>query len=212
MMEFNARSIADLAKNTRTNLINSLTGFKSANLVGTANSSGQTNLAVVNSVVHIGAHPPLNGIIFRPDSVPRHTLDNILETGSYTLNHIHQGIFRSAHQTAARYPRDVSEFDAVGLTPGFRQDFPAPLVQEAYVRIGMAYREHHRLAINDTLLLIGEVVWIQLPESVLKADGFLDLETAGTLAISGLDSYHSTSRLARMAYAKPDKPPAELKE
>ena len=39
-------------------LINSLSGFKSLNLIGTINNQGQTNLAIFNSVVHIGANPP----------------------------------------------------------------------------------------------------------------------------------------------------------
>lgn len=209
-MELNKASIAGLEKNVRTNLINSLSGFKGANLVGTIDGKGQTNLAVFSSGVHIGAHPPLQGLVFRPDSVSRHTLENILDTGVYTLNHINKDIYYRGHQTAARYPEDVSEFDAVGLTAEYAKNFAAPFVKEAVIQVGMSYREHHRLEINGTILLIGEVISVSLPEDLMAADGFLDLEKAGTLAISGLDSYHLTTRLARMAYAKPDKPPQEL--
>lgn len=209
-MELTGAAIAALEKNIRTNLINSLSGFKAANLVGTVNSKGQTNLAVFSSAVHIGAHPPLQGLVFRPDSVSRHTFENILDTGVYTLNHINRDIYPQAHQTAARYGREVSEFDATGLTAEYSGGFAAPYVREATIQAGMAYREHHRLEINGTILLIGEVVFLRFPENVMEADGFLDLERAGTVAISGLDSYHTTTRLARMAYAKPDKPPRVL--
>ena len=65
--------------------INSLSGYKSANLVGTADHQGRHNLAIVSSVVHLGAQPPLVGMIMRPDVVERHTLANIRETGWYTL-------------------------------------------------------------------------------------------------------------------------------
>ncbi|MFT6388340.1 MAG: hypothetical protein ACJAUP_001720 [Cellvibrionaceae bacterium] len=42
------------------NFINSLSGFKSANLIGTVDSVQNTNLAIVSSVIHLCAKPPLN--------------------------------------------------------------------------------------------------------------------------------------------------------
>jgi hypothetical protein len=41
-------------------------------------------------------------------------------------------------------------------------------------------------------------------------DGFVDLEKAGTLTCSGLDSYHKTARIARLSYAKPDQVPLQI--
>ena len=80
--------LADLEQRYRGTFINSIGGFKSVCLVGTKNPSNQTNLAIFSSLVHIGANPPLVGLVFRPDSVERHTLENILETGFYTINNI----------------------------------------------------------------------------------------------------------------------------
>lgn len=50
--------IGNLEDRKRVSLINSLSEFKSLNLIGTINNQGQTNLAIFNSVVHIGANPP----------------------------------------------------------------------------------------------------------------------------------------------------------
>jgi hypothetical protein len=36
------------------------------------------------------------------------------------------------------------------------------------------------------------------------------MEKAGTVAISGLDGYHRTERIARLSYAKPDRPVKEI--
>ena len=58
-------------------------------------------------------------MIIRPNSVNRHTLENIMETNCYTINHINKDIYKKAHQTSARYPKEISEFDAVGLTQEF---------------------------------------------------------------------------------------------
>ena len=117
-----------MEKRHRANLINSLSGYKSANLLGTVNARGQTNLALVSSVFHIGAHPPLVGMLMRPHSVPRHSLENLMELGVYTLNVVTQQMYREAHQTTARYPQEQSEFAAVGLTEEYSAHLKAPYV------------------------------------------------------------------------------------
>lgn len=190
----------------RSRLINSLSGFKSVNLVGTVNAEGQTNLSIINSVVHIGANPPLIGYISRPVSVPRHTCENILKTGFYTLNHIHEGFYQQAHQTSARYPEAVSEFETSGLSPEYKAGFPAPYVAESRLKIGLTFREQMNISLNNTLLIIDEIQEIWLPDGVLEADGYVDIEAAGSITCSGLDAYHKTERLHRLSYAKPDRP------
>ncbi|MCC7466549.1 MAG: flavin reductase, partial [Saprospiraceae bacterium] len=171
---------------------------------GTANEAGATNLAIFNSLVHIGANPPLCGLIFRPDSVERHTLSNLETTGCYTINHLNPSIYEKAHQTSARYPAHISEFDATGLTPAYKNGFPAPFVKESMVQFSVLLKEKIPLAINNTILVIGQIHDVWIPKDILQPDGFLDLEKAGTLTCSGLDSYHQTQRLARLSYAKPD--------
>lgn len=192
----------------RSNLINSLSGFKSVNLVGTIHPQGMTNLAVFSQVFHLGAKPVLMGMIVRPDSVPRHTLANLLETGSFTLNHLRADFYRQAHQTSANYAG--SEFEACGFTPWFSEKIAAPYVREASVKIGLVFRERIDLAINGTVLIIGEVVEVRVPADCLLPDGYLDIEKAGTLTSSGLDGYHTTTRLSRLTYAKPDREPREM--
>ena len=61
----------------RINLINSCSGFKSANLIGTKSNAGTSNVAVFSSVTHLGSNPPLLGVVFRPvTDVPRNTYEN----------------------------------------------------------------------------------------------------------------------------------------
>lgn len=189
----------------RANLINSIGGFKSVCLVGTQDKDGKTNLAIFNSIVHIGAHPPLMGIVVRPDSVERHTLSNILATKYYTLNHINESIYKQAHQTAARYSKDISEFEATQLTPEYKNNFFAPYVQESEIQMGVELKEQITIALNNTILIIGEIQHIHVPTDCIVTDGFIDLEKAGSITCSGLDSYHKTKKIARLNYAKPDK-------
>ena len=194
----------------RAALINSLSGFKSANLIGTADAEGHCNLAIMSSVVHLGSHPPLMALIIRPGGNERHTLANILNSGQYSINHISEAMIEQAHQTAARYPGDVSEFEATGLTQHWWPEFDAPLVAEAPVKLAMELREHKLMEINDTHLVIGEIISAELPKQSLRDSGGLDLGTSGTVALEGLDGYYRPSLLKRMAYAKPDLPPRTL--
>lgn len=197
--------IMTMEKQMRVHFINSIGGFKSVSLLGTADKNGKTNLAVFSSLVHIGANPALVAHIFRPSPPERNTLNNLLETGFYTVNHINESIYKKAHQTSARYEKEISEFDETGLTPIYKNDFKAPFVSESSVQIGIKFREKIDIKINDTIMVIGEIIQVYFPENCLSTDGFLDLEKANSIACSGLDSYHITQRLDRLSYAKPNR-------
>jgi flavin reductase (DIM6/NTAB) family NADH-FMN oxidoreductase RutF len=197
--------IMNMEKQERVHFANSLGGFKSVGLIGTKNKNNQTNLAIVDSILHIGSNPPLFGIVFRPGVVERHTLENILETGFYTINHITEKIYKQAHQTSARYDRACSEFDETGLIPEYKNAFFAPFVKESNVKLAMEFKEKVTLSINSTVLIIGEVKDVYFPEDCLQKDGFLDIEKAASLTCSGLDSYHKTTRISRLSYAKANK-------
>jgi flavin reductase (DIM6/NTAB) family NADH-FMN oxidoreductase RutF len=198
-------AIMAMEKQSRVHFSNSLGGFKSVCLIGTKNKLHQTNLAIIDSLIHIGSNPPLFGIIFRPGVVARHTLENILETGFYTVNHITETIYKQAHQTSARYERNSSEFDATGLHPEYKNDFYAPFVSESQVQLALEFKEQIAIAINNTILIIGEVKDVYFPEDCLCNDGFINIEKAQTITCSGLDSYHKTSTIDRLSYAKPYK-------
>lgn len=194
----------------RTNFVNSLSGFKSANLIGTISEEGKTNLAIFSSVIHVGANPPLIGLLMRPVSVERHTYTNIKETNHFTVNHINKEIYKQSHQTSARYDKDVSEFDAVGLTPEYSEIIKAPYVKESKIKIGCRFAEEYLIKSNDTIFIVGEILEVIIPDDVLMNDGYVDIEKAGTIAISALDSYHQTKRIARLSYAKPGIEPKEI--
>ena len=74
-------------------------------------------------MVHLGANPPLYGIISRPDTALKDTLKNILETHQYTLNFVKNTDFEKAHQTSAKYDANISEFEKVGYTEECSTEF-----------------------------------------------------------------------------------------
>ncbi|MEY4289469.1 MAG: hypothetical protein RLZZ30_1557 [Bacteroidota bacterium] len=209
-MIIDSTQLSQFESRYRATLINSLAGIKQAFLIGTKSKEGLSNLAIFNSLIHIGANPPLWGFLCRPDTVQRDTLRNILETGHYTFNFIHQADAEKAHQTSAKFPSEESEFEACGLTQQSVQDFPAPFVAESPIRIGMKFEEKVDIAINGTILIIGSIQFIELDEQWLSVDGFVDLAKANTLTCAGLDAYFENTLLHRLSYAKPEKWPSKL--
>ncbi|UCX05855.1 flavin reductase family protein [Shewanella glacialimarina] len=210
MKHLTSEDIIALEPRFRARFINSLSGFKSANLVGTQDAKGITNLSMISSAFHIGADPALMGMIIRPDGVPRDTLDNIKQTGVYTINQVSAQIYKQAHQTSARYDVGVSEFEQVGLTAEYINDVAAPFVAQSRLKFSLQVREIIPLAINNTILVIGEISHVLFVEQALKADGYLDIESLETVAVSGLNGYHTTKRLSRLSYAKPDQDLSQL--
>jgi len=212
MKTIDAKNRDDFSKRDWTRLVNGLSGAKSPNLIGSISESGQTNLSIISSVFHLGANPPLMGFILRPHSntSPRHTFLNISESGQYTINHVQASFFKQAHQTSARYDRDVSEFKECGLTEDFKDGCKAPFVKESTVQVGLRLLEILPITHNKTHLVIGEVEKIHIAPEYLRQDGSIDVAAAGSLAVTGLDEYHNLSQITRMAYAKPDLPPIEL--
>jgi len=203
MKFFKKVDLEGMEQRFRTTFINSIAGFKSLNLVGTVDESGKTNLAIFNSIFHVGANPPYLGMLVRPPEVDRHTLQNILDTNVYTLNHVNPLILASAHQTSARYPKEVSEFSACGLTPQYTQQINAPYVEESRVKIGLKLVEKIDVKVNRTVIVIGEIAEIIVDEKAIQQDGFVDLQMLESITVSGLDAYYKTSLLNRFSYAKP---------
>lgn len=201
---FTFDEIMELPNRYRANLINKVSGFKPANLIGTQSKSGQTNLAVFNSVMHIGANPPYLGFILRPTTVERHTYENIKETGVYTINQITTTIHEKAHQTSAKFERGVSEFDAVGLGEFYNEGFHAPFVAESHIKIGLSFQEEQLIKCNDTRLIIGKIEHLVLPESAILDDGDVKLEDLDTAAVAGLYNYYKTEHIGKYGYIKPN--------
>jgi flavin reductase (DIM6/NTAB) family NADH-FMN oxidoreductase RutF len=208
-MHFTREDIQSLSKVYRLNLINSISGYKPANLIGTVDKDGILNLAINSSVVHMGSNPALLGFIMRPTSVPRHTLSNIRETGFYTINHVHLNFTEKAHYTSAKFPKEVSEFEEAGLTPEFLDNFKPPYVRESEIKIGLRLMEEIDIELNGTVLVIGQVEHIYLPDETVEDNGIVDLNLVEDVCISGLNTYHSVVKTAEYAYARPGEFPVE---
>ena len=210
MASYNNKEIESWERFYRANFINSLTGFKSVNLIGTVNELGQTNLGIFSSIVHIGSNPPLVGYINRPVKAAPHTLANIEATKVFTINHIHPSFVELAHQTSAKYEAGISEFEEVGLTPEFRENIAAPFVKESSIKYALSLQQIISIELNDTFLVIGKIISIQIDNDIVSEDGFLHLDKAASICSNGVDGYYTTGLIKRFSYAKPGVQPQKI--
>lgn len=207
MRTIDLQELKELERFYRANLVNSISGYKPANLIGSISSKGQTNLALFSSVVHLGADPALIGFIQRPVGVSGDTYRNIIETGYYTINQVNTEIVERAHYTSAKFDPEVSEFDACHLSEDFVSGFKAPFVKESPVKMGLQFVEEIFIKHNNTRLIIGAIELILLEEELLEADGNIQLDKGEIVSISGLETYYKPSKIASYPYAKAEKLP-----
>lgn len=200
-MHFSKQDILNTPRIERLNLINSITGIKPANLIGTISKDSHTNLAIFSSVIHLGTSPALIGFIIRPDKkVRRDTLNNILETNYYTINHIHQNFIEQSHKTSGKYNKDVSEFDMCNLTEDYLSNFPAPFLKESKIKMGLKLQNIIDIPDNRTKLIIGLIEYIYIDDIALEDNGDINLQVINDVGIGGLNNYYKLEKIAHYPY------------
>jgi flavin reductase (DIM6/NTAB) family NADH-FMN oxidoreductase RutF len=201
--QFNILTPDTLPSRYRANLINSCTGYKSLNLIGTQSKNGSQNLAIFNSIIHLGSQPALIGFTTRPLSTQRDTYDNIRDTGVFTVNHVQKDLIAKAHQTAAKYPSTTSEFEAAGLTPEYLGAHKAPFVKESTIKYSCTYVNEYEIKENGCIMIVGAIQELYVPEQLIATDGWINLVEAATVAGIGLDGYVLGEKVTRYEYAQP---------
>jgi len=203
MEYFSLKDINELEHLYKINLINSCSGFKSANLIGSKSKKGIENVAVFSSVTHIGSNPPILGFFCRPTTVTRHTYNNIKSTGVYTINHIDATNFEEAHHTSAKYDSNISEFDKTTLFSEYKINCLAPFVKHAPIQMEMKFVGEYNIKENGTLLVLGEIQGLYINKKIITKDGFVDLSKANVATINGLDGYAFPKLKSRLGYQRP---------
>jgi flavin reductase (DIM6/NTAB) family NADH-FMN oxidoreductase RutF len=211
MHHYSLQEIKSWDRFYRANFINSLSGFKSATLIGTCSTAGSPNVAIFSNIVHIGADPAMVGFINRPKEAAPHTIANIEATGEYTMNHVQATFIEQAHQTSARYAAGESEFEKAGLGIEWKENSKAPFVAESAIKYSMELVEIIPIKYNGSFFVIGKIKDVFADGALVGEDGFLYIEKAGSITTLGIDGYYETNLLTRFSYAKPGIPTKKIK-
>ena len=200
---FSSESLNSLNKIYRINLINSITGYKSANLLGTVSKKGIENLAVFSSVTHLGSDPALLSFFVRPNVVPRNTYKNIKEKKFFTVNHISKEKINDAHHTSAKYDEDISEFDKTSFQSEYKNNWEAPFVKDSAVQLGCKYLNEYYLKENGCSMIVASIEIIFIREGLLQNDGWVELAKGDVVTVNGLYAYALPKTIKRFKYARP---------
>jgi flavin reductase (DIM6/NTAB) family NADH-FMN oxidoreductase RutF len=200
---FSSESLDSLDKIYRINLVNSITGYKSANLLGTISNEGIENVAIFSSITHLGSQPALLSFFVRPNVVPRNTYKNIKEKKFFTVNHISKEKIDDAHHTSAKYGEDISEFDKTNLQSEYKKNWEAPFVKDSAVQLGCKYLNEYYLKENGCSMIVASIEIIFIREGLLDNDGWVELSKANIVTVNGLDGYALPKTIKRLKYARP---------
>ena len=202
-MHLSKEDIQKTPRVKRLNLINSVTGVKPANLIGTVSETGVTNVAIFSSLVHLGSNPALLGFIMRPrHEVRRDTFENIMHSKCFTINQVHPEFVANAHYTSAKFEKEESEFEKCQLTEEYIEGFAAPFVKESRLKIGMKYEESIPIKINNCIMIVGSIQHLIVDENAVDENGQIDLERLDSVGIGGLNRYYNLQSIDKFPYAR----------
>ena len=133
--------------------------------VGTISAAGIHNIAPFSYFMPIGSAPPTVAFSSAKDrhGKEKNTLDNILETGVFTLSMVTADLIEQLNASSATVPATVSEFDETGLTPVQGTWVNAPYVGEAHVT--SECRVLQTIPLGNTTLVIGEILGFHMSET-----------------------------------------------
>ena len=199
-MKINKKDINNLDKIYRLNLINSISGIKPGNLIGTKSTNGVDNVAIFSSVVHLGSNPAQIGFILRPQRRRKSdTYCNIKATNFYTINHITKQMYVKAHNTSIK--DNESEFELLNIEKEYQEGFYAPYVEKSPIKLGMKLIDMILLP-NDCLFVIGQIESLYIENKLLNSDGTLDLEIGEIMGIGGLNTYYKLNKIDTLPYVR----------
>lgn len=129
--------------------------------------------------------------------VDKDTLRNILETKEFVVNSVSETIVDQMHQSSAEYPPEVSEFEAVGLTPEPSHRISPPRVQEAPVQFECVLDRVISLGDHPgaTQMVLGRVVLAHFIDSALDERGRVQIEALKPIGRVGGRGYCRLSDL-----------------
>ncbi len=165
-------------------------------LVSTIGADGILNLAPFSFFNGVCANPP--AVMFAPatrrDGGQKDTIANLREVGEFVVNVVPYAIREAMNQTSYPYPRDVSEFDASGLTA-----LPSWFVRPARVAQSPIHLECKLVQIVpvgdgplSTSICVGEVLCFHVASGYLLEDDSADIEKLDLIGRLGGDDYCTT--------------------
>ena len=170
---------------------------------GTRSKEGINNLAPFSFYNVFSSKPPIVGFspIPRADGRRKDTLQNIMDTGCFTLSCVSYKLAKQMSMSSALLEPEESEFEYAGLTPEEARSVNAPFVAEALVVFECLLQQiiHFGDEPGSGNLILGEITHVHIEDSIYH-DGYVDFDTLdpiGRLAGNWYATIHDKFEMKR---------------
>jgi flavin reductase (DIM6/NTAB) family NADH-FMN oxidoreductase RutF len=200
-------------------LMNDLVSPRPIAWVSTVAADGRRNLAPFSYYQAVCSRPPMLmlAISWRPDGTPKDTLRNILEVGSFVVNHTGRAAAETMNLTSGEYPPEVDEWEVVEhaaagtLTAVPSQHAAAPRIAEAMAALECRLVQaiplgEGRAGRPSTTLVIGEVTMFWLAAGLAERDArgrLRPLDPARLASLGRMGGIAYTDTEGRFEMARP---------
>jgi flavin reductase (DIM6/NTAB) family NADH-FMN oxidoreductase RutF len=139
-------------------------------LITTLNADGVVNAAPFSMFNMLGEEPPIVMVSINrlQDGDLKHTAQNIVANKEFVVHISDEAMAQQMHRCGERFPADVSELAAVGLTAAPCKVVKPPRIVEAPVAFECTL--HELLETASRQIFIGQVRWLH------ARDGLIDTE------------------------------------
>lgn len=147
---------------------------------GTRSPEGSNNLAPFSFYNAFSSNPPIVGFscIPRLDGRNKDTLQNVIDTGCFTLSCVSRSLAQAMSRSAALMEPEQDEFPYAGVTPVEAVSIPAPYVQEALLvfecRLNQVVSFGSEPGSGN--LVLGEITHIHIADDIYLENGRVDFE------------------------------------
>ena len=147
-------------------------------LVYTSGETGVANCAPFSFFNAVCEDPPLLMVSYAPlaDGSLKHSLINSLNSGSFAVNLVDEGIASAMHVSSGDFPAEVSEFAETGLTPAPCHLIPHPRVAEAPVCFECRVFRVVEFAPNRQIIF-GKVVYMHVRDGIVDPRNYRVVDT-----------------------------------
>jgi flavin reductase (DIM6/NTAB) family NADH-FMN oxidoreductase RutF len=139
-------------------------------LVTTMGENGVVNAAPFSMFNMVGEEPPLVMISLNrlKDGQLKDTAANILHNGEFVVHLADEPIARQMHDCGHRFPPNISELDAVGLTAVPSRTVKPPRIAQAPVAFECVL--HEKLETDSRYVFFGRVLWMSAREGLIDTE------------------------------------------
>ena len=182
--------------------------------VSSEDGQGRRNLAPFSYYQAVCSHPPMLvlAIAWHPDGRMKDTLANILERREFVVSHVGEPALAAMNATSALFPPDVSEWDAVGVSPEPSAVVAPPRVAGSLAHLECRLTQAIPLGVGapgkpSTTLVLAEVVHFAVAADLVVRDPrgrLLPIDPARLAAVGRLGGIAYTRTTDRVSLARPE--------